>query len=86
MERHGTRLHGAMTEHDCLRAARESARPTSADYFGRLTRSWLEIAYAHRPPAQASLAPLIDAWREHFSLGADEAGDAHVTQEPRHGA
>ncbi len=85
MECHGARLHDAMTEQDCLVAARDVVRAQSAEYFAGVTRSWLEIAYAHRAPADAVIGPLVDDWTEHFSFG-DASAERGSAQEPRDGS
>ena len=46
------------TEGDCLRKAREAPAQASADYFARLTRTWLEVAYAGLAPAPGLGSPL----------------------------
>lgn len=53
------------TEGDCLRMAVEVLPAPSADYFGRLTRTWLKVAYAGLPPGPGSEA-LCGEWPAHF--------------------
>jgi hypothetical protein len=59
------------TEGDCLRKAETLLPRTSADYFGRLTRTWLEVAYAGQAPAPGSEA-LCAEWRRHFQGAPEE--------------
>lgn len=53
------------TEGDCLRKAQAILPPPSADYFERLTRSWLEVAYADLQPAPGAES-LCREWHQHF--------------------
>lgn len=53
------------TEGDCLRNATALLPEASAAYFGRLTHTWLEVAYAGLEPAPGAEA-LCAEWRRHF--------------------
>jgi len=53
------------TEGDCLRRAEAVLPGASAAYFGRLTRVWLEVAYAGQEPPPGSES-LCTEWRQHF--------------------
>ena len=59
------------TEGDCLKLAQAFLPPASADYFARLTRTWLDVAYADQnpPPGAEALCP---EWRTHFQDAAGE--------------
>ena len=65
-------LSAGATEGECLRQARALLPPASADYFGRLTLTWLQAAYAGQPPPPGSEA-LCGEWRVHFGDAAREA-------------
>lgn len=54
------------TEEDCLRLCRQRVAPEVGDYFGRLTRTWQQLAYAARPPAQEAVRDLCRDWTRHF--------------------
>lgn len=67
------------TEHDCMRRVSESAHAGSgspgavpdavarrADYFGSLTRRWLNAAWGASPPGSDDAIGLCDGWAIHF--------------------
>lgn len=52
------------TEGECL-ALVERERPSAeVGYFGRLTREWIRLAYAHRLPDGENVRVLCSQWRE----------------------
>jgi hypothetical protein len=65
VHRHRAPLSKGSTEGDCLRKALELLPQPSADYFSRLTRTWLEVAYAGLDPAPGAEA-LCAEWHRHF--------------------
>lgn len=65
VHRYKTSLPQGATEGDCLRKAREILPPPSADYFTRLTRTWLAVAYADRMP-EPEAESLCREWHQHF--------------------
>jgi hypothetical protein len=68
---HRIPLSRGATEGDCLRKAREVLPQPSSDYFGRLTRTWLRVAYADLAPEPGAEA-LCAEWSAHFRETADE--------------
>jgi len=54
------------TEEDCLRLSRQHVAPEVGDYFNRLTRTWQQLAYAARSPAQETVRDLCRDWARHF--------------------
>jgi hypothetical protein len=69
--RHPAPLFKGSTEGDCLRKAHETLPQPSADYFGRLTRTWLEVAYADLDPTPGSVSLCLE-WHTHFRDTPDE--------------
>ncbi len=57
------------TEGDCLRKAEETLTAPASDYFGRLTRTWLRVAYADLGPEPGS-ERLCTEWPSHFQQEA----------------
>ena len=61
------------TESECAQLVREEAEqdprlhPVLVDFFGQLTRSWQQQAYAHRPPTDTALETLCRDWQTVFS-------------------
>jgi hypothetical protein len=72
VHRHRGALSRGATEGDCLRKAREILPQAAADYFGRLTRTWLQVAYAGLEPLAGS-ETLCTEWAQHFRETASEA-------------
>jgi hypothetical protein len=62
---HRAPLSRGATEGDCLRKARELLTPAAADYFARLTRTWLRVAYADLAPLPGS-EHLCSEWPSFF--------------------
>jgi hypothetical protein len=56
------------TEADCMTHVARSRNADEADYFARLTRAWLAIAYAHRHPSEQLVDELADAWPAYFEV------------------
>ncbi len=73
VHRYRAPLSRGSTEGDCLRKAQEILPQPSADYFGRLTRTWLEVAYADLDPAPGSESLCME-WHRHFQDTPDEVG------------
>ncbi|MCK7597833.1 hypothetical protein M0G74_11180 [Microbulbifer sp. CAU 1566] len=61
------------TEAECAQLVREEAeqdarlQPALVQFFGLLTATWQQQAYAHRPPASTKLESLCDQWQSVFS-------------------
>jgi len=53
------------TEGDCLHKAKDALPVPAADYFGRLTRTWLRVAYADLSP-EPQAEGLCAEWPRHF--------------------
>lgn len=55
-----------LTESEVLQRLRQDARPKATQaYMRRLTNSWLQTAWNHRKPTDASFAELCQAWPGH---------------------
>jgi len=65
VHRYRASLPQGATEGDCLRKAQEVLPPPSADYFTRLTRVWLAVAYAGLTP-EPGTESLCREWHQHF--------------------
>jgi len=52
------------TEGECLKLVQHCRGQNEADYFGRLTRTWLVTAYAHTPPDAGVIEKLCTDWRK----------------------
>ncbi len=50
------------TEEECLYLVKTNLPPDFADFFSDLTRTWQEIAYAHRAPGEAYFEDLCRQW------------------------
>ncbi len=55
-------IHEADTEGDCLRRVVCAGTAAHPDYFRTLTGSWIALAYAGRPPADAAVEGLCRDW------------------------
>jgi hypothetical protein len=66
-------LRPSHTEGDVLGLAEAALEPARAQYLGRLTRAWQQLAYAHRPPAPTEAEGLCGEWGERFSLREGQA-------------
>lgn len=64
--RDGLEVEAGDTEGDCVRRTRALVDADKADVFASLVRAWQATAYAQRPPREAALRDLLDAWRPHF--------------------
>ncbi len=58
----GMEIPAGATEGDCLRMVRAGRPEGEADFFRRLTRSWLRMAYGHLPPAAGRIEVLCRDW------------------------
>ena len=67
VHRYRAPLSKGATEGDCLRKAQEILPQPSSDYFERLTRTWLKVAYADLPPEPGAEA-LCREWHTHFQV------------------
>jgi hypothetical protein len=54
------------TERDCLTLVSTSTTRDETAYFGRLTNTWLKLAYAHQPPDAQSLDDLASQWARFY--------------------
>ena len=54
------------TEQDCLALVNQHRTPDESRYFADLTRSWQELAYAHRPPDDPAIDALTSAWPRYY--------------------
>ena len=66
---YGINLKGSATEGDCIRMTfinKEKLRQGSAEYFKRLTQTWLMAAYAHRLPSEQEIIQLSEQWAPIF--------------------
>lgn len=59
----GMEVTAGATEGDCLGLVRAGRPEAEADFFRRLTRSWLRTAYGHLPPAPGRIEALCRDWR-----------------------
>lgn len=55
------------TEGDILQLARGHLGGERMAWLATVTHAWQEIAYAHRPPANALAESLFDGWSQHFT-------------------
>jgi hypothetical protein len=72
VHRYRAPLSKGSTEGDCLSKAQALLSPAAADYFRRLTRTWLAVAYADLPPAPGADSLCLE-WHQHFQ---DQPGEA----------
>ena len=63
---HGAELSRGVTERECLDVARPLLAAAAADYFARLTGTWLRCAYGHLDPTVDDLGALCEAWPRFF--------------------
>lgn len=68
----GVVLRESFTEDDCVRSARKEVTGERADFFAELTRTWQQVAYAHRLPEVETVGRLWNCWGEHF--GGEDLG------------
>lgn len=61
------------TEGECQRLVHEHRPDTEFNYFARLTRQWLLLAYAHETPKIDELTQLCQQWPQFYSLHAQGA-------------
>jgi hypothetical protein len=54
------------TEGECLTLVQQRQDPPAADWFGRVTRSWLLAAYAHQSPPAPLVETLCREWHSAF--------------------
>jgi len=64
---------GSATEGECLDQVGRHCPPPLADYFARLTRLWIRLAYGHRQPDGEQVLALCAEWQ---ALLGGEGGDA----------
>lgn len=64
---------GSATEGECLEQVRSHCLPPLADYFTRLTRLWIGLAYGHRTADGEQVLALCAEWQ---ALLGEEGGDA----------
>ncbi len=67
----GMEIPAGATEGECLRLVRAGRPEREADFFRRLTHSWLHMAYGHRPLAAGGIEALCRDWRTLY--GTDHA-------------
>ena len=60
-------LEHSHTEGDILKLSQPVLSGPRHDYFQRLTRSWVKIAYAHELPSDIQMNYLLDNWNTDFS-------------------
>ncbi|MCU7937260.1 MAG: DUF4129 domain-containing protein [Candidatus Thiodiazotropha sp. (ex Dulcina madagascariensis)] len=66
IHRYALEIKDGATEGECLAHTRNTLAESQGDYFARLTRAWLALAYGHRQPQQASALALCQEWASHF--------------------
>lgn len=64
------------TEGECLRLVERHRPASEVDYFRRLTRVWLLLAYAHEPPSNTTTRTLCQQWSQHYRHASHEGDDA----------
>ena len=66
VHRHALELGDSATEGECLAQVNAQRPREEAEFFRRLTRLWIYIAYAERTPADADVLVLLDDWAQHY--------------------
>ena len=67
----GLALGASATETECLRLAGPVLPAPGADYFARLTATWLRVAYGARPVGAAERT-LCQDWASHFQVPVEQ--------------
>ena len=55
------------TEGDILKLSRVELSATRQQYFDKLTKQWVQIAYAHQPPSEVEMQFLLEHWETDFA-------------------
>ncbi len=72
LHRDALEVEESSTEGECLAQVRATCEANVADFFARLTRLWIYLAYAHRHPDSAQVEALCGEWQRLFAgEGAD---------------
>ena len=58
------------TEGDILRLSKTELHETRQQYFQKLSKQWVQIAYAHQPPNDAEMEYLLAHWEPDFAKPA----------------
>ncbi|WP_455203324.1 DUF4129 domain-containing protein [Kaarinaea lacus] len=66
VNRYGVALKASNTEGECAQHVSHTQIDTIANYFGELTRVWVQLAYGHQFPPQETVESLCNNWRVHF--------------------
>lgn len=61
------------TEQECVTVVERSNNRALSNYLLRLTRSWQQLAYAHRLPASSQVNELCSEWRDLFRESSSHA-------------
>jgi hypothetical protein len=69
-------LDSSHTEGDVLRIATPRLQLSQNQYLKLLTKTWQELAYAHRQPEEKSMQILLQHWQAHFVAPQVEATPA----------
>lgn len=65
-------LEDCHTESECVALCRRSVEKARTDYFRQLTSHWINLAYAHRLPDDASFEQLCDHWQGFAASGMNQ--------------
>ncbi|MEM1294160.1 MAG: DUF4129 domain-containing protein [Verrucomicrobiota bacterium] len=57
------------TEHECLERSRLASADAQANYFAKLTRVWVALAYGKRVPSGSEAGELFESWPFEFNQG-----------------
>jgi hypothetical protein len=68
-------LSSSHTENECLRTAAPFLSEEKQEFLHKLTQTWQQLAYAHRPLSGELLLSLSNQWPAYFSLEGSEVDD-----------
>lgn len=61
---HQLDIPASATENECVELVRCSRGSQETDFFARLTRDWIQLAYGHHQPQPGQLLTLCQEWQE----------------------
>lgn len=88
IEQYDLRVPVSATEGECRRLVERSCSTLVNDYFARLTRLWVQVAYGHRQATAEQVGQLLHEWPQVLSAAPEhqpEAGSAGETPASRTG-
>ncbi len=72
INRERLQLKHSHTEGDILKLSQSELAVTRQQYFQRLTKQWVQIAYAHHAPSESEMQHLLDHWESDFANDESE--------------